>query len=356
MRIQSDVKLDFEDVLLVPQRSSLSTRAEVILEREYRFPHSKREWTGIGVISANMDAVGTFAMAKELAKHNMLTALHKHYPEDELVNFFHENPELQNNVFYTVGSSEEDWKKLIRVRMELFKRGGPWTLDEFPKFLNIDVANGYTETFVDSVKKYRKEYPDTVIMAGTVVTANMTEELILSGADIARIGIGGGSCCITRLVAGVGVPQLSAVDECSFAAHGNPRGHVCSDGGCAYPGDVVKAFAVGADFVMLGGMFSGTDECSGDWVEKNGEKYLKFYGMSSKDAQLKYNGGLASHRASEGKTVYVKYKGPASDVVQEILGGLRSACTYVGANRLKDLPKCAKFIKVNRTHNKTFGE
>ena len=222
------------------------------------------------------------------------------------------------------------------------------------KFLCIDVANGYREDFINAVKRYRETFKEKIIIAGNVATREMTEALILAGADIVKIGIGPGSVCTTRSVAGVGYPQLSSISECSDAAHGL-GGHVMADGGCKYPGDVSKAFGAGADFVMLGGMFAGHEESGGELVEdENGVKYKDFYGMSSTKAQQTYYGDLAEHRAPEGKKVRLKYKGPLDTTVQAILGGVRSACSYVGAKTLKDLPKCTTFIRVTQTTNEIF--
>lgn len=349
LRIREGIKYDFDDVLIVPQRSALESRSQVDLVRRFTFPHSKIELECVPIIAANMSTVGTFAMAKAFANEKMLVALHKHYSVDQLVHFFEEHPlnTAKDYVFYTVGSSNNDFEKLKKLQISLGK--------EFPKLLCIDVANGYLESFTKVVKKYRSLLPNSVIMAGNVVTSNMAEELILSGADIVKVGIGSGSVCTTRIKTGVGWPQLSATSECAFAVHGKPDGHICSDGGCNNTGDIAKAFAAGADFVMVGGLVSGCDECEGEWIEENGTKYLKFFGMSSKDAQEQFNGGLSSYKASEGKTVKVPSKGPVSEILQDIAGGVRSACTYVGAKRLKDLPKCSEFIHVTKTHNTVFG-
>ena len=219
----------------------------------------------------------------------------------------------------------------------------------------IDVANGYTESFVSFVAKMRERYPHLVIMAGNVVTGEMTEELILSGADIVKVGIGPGSVCTTRKMTGVGYPQLSAIIECADAAHGL-EGHICADGGCTTPGDIAKAFGGGADFVMLGGMLAGHDECGGETVEREGQKFQRFYGMSSKAAMEKYAGGVAQYRAAEGKEVLVPYRGPVAATVQEILGGVRSACTYVGARRLRELSKRTTFVRVTQQLNEVFGK
>jgi GMP reductase len=283
-----------------------------------------------------MDHIGTVAMARELDKHNMITCLHKYTAPDQI-----DNSIPSNGVALTVGLKDQDWSML-----DLLLRGNPDIM-----FICIDVANGYSERFSKYVKEVRKNWPDKVIIAGNVVTGEMTEELILNGADIVKVGIGPGSVCTTRLQTGVGYPQLSAVIECADAAHG-VGGFIMADGGCTCPGDVAKAFGGGADFVMLGGMLAGHDECSGQVV--GGQK--QFYGMSSSVAMDKYSGGVANYRSSEGKCVKVPYRGPVSDTVKGILGGLRSACTYTGARTIKQMPKCATFVRVNQQSNEIFGK
>jgi GMP reductase len=363
MRIEEDVKLDFCDVLIKPKRSEIPSRANVDLSKYYVFKNSGNKWSGVPIIAANMDTVGTFAMAKSLSGFDMQTCLHKHYSNDQLIDFFSSeegSKKLQKNIFYTLGISEDDFSKFAYI-YDVVNKG--------IQNVCIDVANGYSAFFVDRVKKFRELYPSVNIMAGNVATPEMVQELIFNGVDIVKIGIGPGSVCITRKIAGVGYPQLSSIIECADAAHGL-GGHVCADGGCQMPGDIAKAFGAGADFVMLGGMFSGYDECEGDWeynyeleeIKQGKSEWvrkekinLKFYGMSSKDAMEKYSGGVANYRAAEGKMVSVPYKGKVENIVQEILGGLRSACTYVGATKLKDLSKCTTFVKVNRTHNTQFG-
>lgn len=349
MRLEADVKLDFKDVLIRPKRSTLFSRKIVDLNRTYKFKHSKNEWTGIPVIAANMDATGTFAIAEAFSKHCMVVALHKHYPVEELINFYNKHDaDFFNNIFYSIGIVAKDKAKLKEV---LEKVNEPDKL----KNICIDVANGYNELFVDFVKNIRQEYPDKTIMAGNVVTGEMVEALILAGADIVKVGIGPGSTCITRKITGVGYPQLSAIIECADAAHGLGA-LICADGGCTVPGDVVKAFGAGADFVMLGGMLAGTEESGGKLIERNGEKFKEFYGMSSETAMARYSGGVADYRTSEGKTVEVPYTGNVESIIQAILGGLRSACTYIGAARLKDLSKCTTFVRVTKQLNAVFDD
>ena len=346
MRIESDVKFDFKDVLLRPKRSTLGSRANVDLNRLYSFRHARLEMPVVPVIAANMDTVGTFEMARSLARHKILTAIHKHYPVDELAAFFgQEGDGPHRYAFYSLGILDSDLQKFDQV----WGRTGGGI-----RWVCIDVANGYTEAFIDFVKRFRDRYPDVVVMAGNVVTADITEELILAGVDIVKVGIGPGSVCTTRKMTGVGYPQLSAIIECADAAHGL-GGHICGDGGCTVPGDVVKAFGGGADFVMLGGMLAAHDESGGEVVEHEGASYRKFYGMSSEEAMTRYAGGVATYRASEGKSTMLPARGPVDTTVQGILGGLRSACTYVGARKLKDLSKCTTFVRVTQQINDVFG-
>ncbi|WHF50762.1 GMP reductase [Chryseobacterium gotjawalense] len=345
MRIETELKLGFKDVMIRPKRSTLKSRSQVSLERIFTFRNSQKKWTGVPIIAANMDTVGTFEMAEALAKDQIITAIHKHYTLSEWSDFL-ENQEdsIYDYIALSTGISKADEEKIQQI------------VQAHPKinFLCIDVANGYSEHFVSFVKKMRQIFPDKTIIAGNVVTGEMVEELILAGADIIKVGIGPGSVCTTRIKTGVGYPQLSAIVECADAAHGL-GGHIISDGGCKVPGDVAKAFGGGADFVMLGGMFAGHDESGGEIVEENGKKYRLFYGMSSQTAMDKHSGGVAEYRASEGKTVKVTYKGAVAETVKDILGGVRSTCTYVGASQLRELSKRTTFIRVAEQENQVFG-
>jgi GMP reductase len=335
MRIEDEIKLDFKDVLIRPKRSTLSSRKEVDLTRTYKFKHSRAEWTGVPVMAANMDGVGTLEMAAALQQHNMFTCTVKSYDEGDFggidIDF--------DNFAVSTGTSSGDFNKLKRI----------FAVYPELKFICIDVANGYQEIFADYVARVREEFPTKTIIAGNVVTADMTQELILRGADIVKVGIGPGSVCTTRVQTGVGYPQLTAIIECADAAHGLGA-HIIGDGGCTCPGDVAKAFGAGADFVMLGGMLAGHDE-GGGTVE---DGKITFYGMSSDTAMDKHSGGVASYRSSEGRTVTVPYKGTVENTVLDLLGGLRSSCTYVGAPSLKQLSKCTTFIRVNRQINDVF--
>jgi len=345
MHIEQDIKLGFKDVLIRPKRSTLKSRSEVSLERTYKFAASGQTWTGVPVIAANMDTVGTFEMAAQLATHKMLTAVHKHYTEQEWSDFLaSQNDEIYNHIMISTGTSDADFTRVVNI------------IKANPKlrFLCIDVANGYSEAFLTFLRKARQTLPEIIIVAGNVVTGEMTEELILSGADIVKVGIGPGSVCTTRVKTGVGYPQLSASIECADAAHGL-KGHIVSDGGCTCAGDVSKAFGSGADFVMLGGMLAGHDQSGGQLVERDGKQYKQFYGMSSSTAMTKHSGGVAEYRASEGKTVEVPYRGHVDNTVQDVLGGVRSTCTYVGAATLKELSKRTTFIRVQEQENQIFG-
>ncbi|AJR04159.1 GMP reductase [Siansivirga zeaxanthinifaciens] len=345
MRIEYDIKLGFKDVMIRPKRSTLKSRSEVSLEREFKFLHSSITWTGIPIIAANMDTVGTFEMAKALAQKDLFTAIHKHYAITDWNIFASNNPELlSKNIAVSTGISEADTEKLKAIL----------NFNPNINFICIDVANGYSEYFSEFVKKTRDLYPDKVIIAGNVVTGEMVEELLLSGADIVKVGIGPGSVCTTRVKTGVGYPQLSAIIECADAAHGL-GGQIISDGGCTIPGDIAKAFGAGADFVMLGGMLAGHTESGGEIIEIDGKPYRKFYGMSSSTAMEKHTGGVAEYRASEGKTVEVPFRGDVENTLQDILGGLRSTCTYVGAQRLKELTKRTTFIRVNEQENRVYN-
>tara|TARA_R110002126_G_scaffold224174_3_gene369122 strand:- start:7672 stop:8709 length:1038 start_codon:yes stop_codon:yes gene_type:complete len=345
MRIENDLKLGFKDVMIRPKRSTLKSRSQVNLEREFKFLHSDVVWKGIPIMAANMDTVGTFEMAKTLAKHNLFTAIHKHYSLDEWRDFAKKSSEnILRNIAVSTGTGTEDSGKVKTI------------LAEFPQinFICIDVANGYSEHFVNFVKKMRGNHPNKVIIAGNVVTGEMVEELLLAGADIIKVGIGPGSVCTTRVKTGVGYPQLSAIIECADAAHGM-GGQIISDGGCKIPGDLSKAFGGSADFVMLGGMLAGHTESGGALVEKEGKKFKAFYGMSSETAMHKHSGGVANYRASEGKTVEVPFRGDVTHTITDILGGIRSTCTYVGASRLKELTKRTTFIRVQEQENQVYS-
>ena len=343
MRIEEEVKLDYSDVLFRPKRSTLKSRKEVDLSRTYKFKHSNREWSGVPIIASNMDGVGELSIAKNLAKFNIITSLTKQHDIDS-INSFSEIKDIYNYVAVSCGTSQDSYDRLNSIISQ----------HTYMQFICIDVANGYSENFSSFVSLVREKYPSKTIIAGNVVTADMAQELILSGADIVKVGIGGGSVCTTRIQTGVGYPQLSAVMECADAAHGL-GGHMIADGGCTCPGDVAKAFGGGADFVMLGGMLAGHLEGGGEIISDNGKDYIEFYGSSSEEANDKHYGGLDEYRSAEGKKVRIPYRGYLNDTVKDILGGIRSTCTYVGAPSLKQLSKCTTFVRVSNQYNDTFG-
>ena len=326
MRIEEDVKLDFNDVLIRPKRSTLVSRKNAELDRKFTFKYSKHIWKGVPIVASNMDHTGTFDMWSVLSSQNMLTALCKfeEYPVDD-------NILGLSYLMKTIGLDDD-------------------LVFDSPQWLCIDIANGYTERFIDYINIVREKHSNSIIVAGNVCTPEATEQIVLAGADVVKIGIGPGSVCTTRKMTGVGYPQLSCVIECADAAHGL-EGHVMSDGGCISPGDIAKAFGGGADFVMLGGMLAGHDECQGEIEEGN----MIFYGMSSEEAQVKHYGEKKQYKASEGKVVQVPYRGSVKKTIEEILGGLRSSCTYAGAQTLKALPKCTTFVRVNRQLNEVFN-
>ena len=382
MRIEEDMKLDYKDVLIRPKRSTLGSRKDVDLVRGFTFRNYKgprpvaRHYRGVPIMASNMDGLGTFQMADTLAKQSIMTCLVKTYSVNELVGYFDQDdrshdPARTEYVAMSIGITDADHAKFRNVYEQVNDR---------LKYVCIDVANGYSSRFRDVVAEFRTLYPNIVIIAGNVVTGEMTEELILAGADIVKVGIGPGSVCTTRIQTGVGYPQLSAVIECADAAHGL-GGHVIADGGCTCPGDVAKAFAGGADFVMLGGMLAGHDEGGGEVIEKyykTGEwvkdvmtvdsiekvswkdgierkKFVQFYGMSSDAANTKHFGGLKDYRSSEGREVLVPYRGPVEPTIQDLLGGLRSTCTYAGAQRLKHLMRCTTFVRCTQQFNSVYA-
>lgn len=346
MRIEQELKLGFKDVLFRPKRSTLKSRSQVDLSREFTFKHSGRQWSGVPVIAANMDSVASFEMAAALAEHQVMTAVHKHYSVEQWAEFVSgATKNTLNNVFVSTGTSDADFQKTKDIM----------ALSDDLIFICIDIANGYSEHLVEYVQRVRAEFPTKVISAGNVVTGDMVEELILAGADIVKVGIGPGSVCTTRVKTGVGYPQLSAIIECADAAHGL-GGRIIGDGGCACAGDVSKAFGGGADFVMLGGMLAGHSESGGEVVEKDGQSFMKFYGMSSQSAMSKHSGGVAKYRAAEGKTVLLPFRGSVHETISDILGGVRSTCTYVGAAQLKELTKRTTFIRVQEQENNVYGK
>lgn len=345
MKIDSTPKLDFNNVLIKPQRTTITSRSQVDLSRDFIFPHSKSKWKGIPIIAANMDTTGTFDILNVLSQHKLLTCLHKFYSLEHYENYFNKLNEYQKNYsIVSTGISESDFNNLCNIMDNI--KGLRW--------ICIDVANGYMQKMTAFCLKVRNRFPNHIIIAGNVATGEMTQELIINGkVDIVKIGIGPGSACTTRLKTGVGVPQLSAIIDCADAAHGC-GGFIIGDGGITSPGDLAKAFGGGADFVMCGGVFSGHYENPGEIINENGKKYKRFYGMSSKEAMEKHYGKMEKYRSSEGRELKVPYKGLLSDTVLDYLGGLRSTCAYVNAYKIKHLPKCTTFMLVSQQLNTYF--
>ena len=346
MRINYDAKLNFEDVLLQPKRSTLSSRKDVDTTRNFTFRNSGRQMNFIPIFASNMDGVGTFSMAKEMQKHKMMTVITKTTNIEEWRKAVGNGVRLQS-VSVCTGTNimwdkdAQDWKTMQDV------------LKSFPdiKMITVDVANAYHQNMVDFIKKVRDDYPDKVIIAGNVVTPEMTEELIINGADVVKIGIGPGSVCTTRTMTGVGVPQFSAILDCADAANG-VDGHIMADGGCVYPGDIAKAFGGGAHMVMIGGMLAGHDESEQEVVDGK----IEFYGMSSDRAREKHGKRKDGYRGNEGRLISLPHRGPVAPTLEDILGGIRSTCTYIGARRLKDMPKCASFVTTNNVINRVYEQ
>lgn len=340
MKILDDIKLDFTDVLILAKRSQYSSRSEVSLERTFKFKYSPHTWTGVPIMVSNMDTTGTIEMALEMQKHKVLTCLHKYYTLDDLKDTCID----MRYCAISTGIGEADLENLDKI-VKLLK----------PYFICIDVANGYMTKFIETCRKIREKYPETILIAGNVCTSEGVLDLVMNGkVDIVKVGIGSGSCCTTRKQTGIGMPQLSAVIECADTAHGMDA-HIISDGGLQVVGDFSKAYGGGSDFVMSGSMFAGHTESGGDLIEENDKKYKIFYGMSSSTAMNKYSGGVAQYRSSEGKTVKIEYRGDVKNTILDICGGIRSTMTYIGAKKIKDIPKCTTFIRVNRQLNQIYN-
>jgi len=335
------MKLDFSNVLIRPQKTTLCSRKQVNLLTNYKFKHSNKKWEGIPIIATNMDTISTIDMYNSLSKHKLITCFHKYIDVSQLV-YYKCDPNL---FMLSTGISKDDYDSLVRD-INYLKINGIQV-----KQVCVDVANGYMQVLVDFCKNLREDYPEMIIAAGSVVTEEMVEELITEAkVDIVRVGIGSGSVCTTRLQTGVGMPQLSAVLECAKMAK-KLGARVISDGGICCPGDIGKAFGAGADYVMIGSMFSGHDECAGEIIVEDGKKYKTYYGMSSDTAMNKYHNGVAKYRSSEGKTVKVPYKGKVENTVLDMLGGLRSTCTYVDAHNLYELSSKVTFMEVYNVVN-----
>jgi GMP reductase len=376
-KIIDEIKLGFDDVLILPQRSTLTSRSEISLERTFHFYHSTRTWTGVPIICANMSFC-SFDIARALAKHKMIACLHKYHTVDELCDYFISYPDHLEYTFVSIGYKKSDLNHLLELKNKLGKQPN----------ICIDVPNGHMDVFVKYCHKVREHFPESIIIAGNVTNTSSTQELIIyGGVDIVKCGVGGGSACLSRFVTGCGYPQLSCCLENAHVSHGLQNGNkrlglICSDGGHKNPGDVCKALCAGSDFVMLGGYFAGVEECQGEWkYEWKGGAYpgatkewwqpfdpgsdaekrkteFTYYGMSSHHSQEMYEDSIKQYRASEGTKIVVPYKGPLDKISQELLGGIRSCCCYIGSNSIKNMSKCGQFCKVNQIHsnkNPVFG-
>lgn len=371
MQILEKTELDFSDVLIKPRRSTLSSRADVDINRKYKFKWTSSVAYGTGIMQSNMGTIGTFDVSRKMLKGGLFACLHKHHDIQDLIDFYKSlDPDTEwNRCFISIGLKDNGLEKVRKLKEMVFVN------EEYDPSICIDVPNGYIPQVKELVIKVRKEFPHSIIMVGNVVTGDIVEDLILSGADIVKVGIGNGSNCLTRRQTGVGRPQFSTIVECADAAH-QVGGMVCADGGITCPGDIGKAFGAGADFIMIGGLYAGTDEADGEIIEKTyltternlettcglkshdkvyeTKKFKMFYGMSSTLAQEKFGNGKPKYRASEGRVTLVPYVGSVDDVNEEFLGGLRSTMTYIGAAKLKDIPKCCVFYKVNNQLNRMY--
>lgn len=329
--------LDFNDVLLIPQLNTknIKSRQDIVLKTTYTFANEswKNDWTGIPIIASNMSTIGTIQMYKTLSKFQLITCFSKHIPVDQFP--IDMNPDY---FMISTGISNADLNRLEQIMQKIVV-----------KFICIDVANGYLQQVQDVTQQIRAKYPMCILIVGNVCTPDAVQALKEAGADIVKCGIGSGSCCTTRIKTGCGLPQLTTIRLCS-----SNHCPIISDGGIKCPGDIVKAFASGSEFVMLGGILAGHDECDGEIIEKNNKKFKCCYGMASKKAMNRY-GGSTNYKTAEGKEVLTPYKGPVESTIQDILGGLRSACTYLNAKSLSELTK-SYMIEVNQQYNNMFDK
>lgn len=368
MLIIDEPQLDFDDVLIQPKRSDLNSRSEVNLYRNIGF-HSytrdvrgKKIWslnfTCIPITCANMATVGNVECVKQLVLNGYMGTLDKHISEDDIRKLYEDiwketHIDTSDHQKYTLTRDRISVSIGIRESLDMLQNLSRDS-EVTPNIVTIDVPNGYCPKLIDRIREVREILPYCFIIAGNVVTSDRVYDILNSGADCVKIGIGPGSACRTREVTGVGRPQLSTIIECADAAH-HLNKYVMADGGCKVVGDICKAFCGGADFVMTGSMFAGCDESTGSVFERNGRKYKEYYGMSSKLAQERHFGGFKSNiRASEGREKLVPYKGPIKGIIEDINGGLRSTATYIGCHQIENLSKHTTFYRVNRQLNTVF--
>ena len=332
--LTQDKKLEFSEVLIKPRPSELASRSDVNLKVAYICKHSKRQIRGCPVIVSNLDSTGTIEMARITNNYGMFVCLHKYIEMEDLTKWFVDIASQRS--FVTIGTStgEIDKIKHLSEYVDNFK---PSYFDK----ICIDAPNGYTYEFLDMIKYVRTLFPHKIIMAGNVCDPIGVENIIKAGADIAKCGIASGGLCTTKYKTGIGYPQFSVALECGQAAQ-ELNALCCSDGGVQHTADICKALGAGSHFVMAGSLFTGYDECNAEVVDGK----QKVYGMSSKEANDKYNGGLREYRAAEGMVKYVEQKGSVLKLVGDICGGLASCCTYTNTKNLENLHKNCTFIRV----------
>ena len=320
--------LTFDDVLISPNYSGLASRKLSDIRFNY-----KDLYLDTPIISAPMDTISGVEMCIKMAQLGGLGILHRFWSIEDNVKAY---VQIHHNLFdfgrfcnvgVAVGSSEREWERVT----QLYQHGA--------RIFCVDVAHGHSKTCGDMVKNIKELNTNNFVIAGSVATGAGADYLVGCGADLIRVGIGGGSVCLTRQKTGIGVPQLGAIMECARAS----KKPIIADGGIRTAGDACKAIAAGASLVMLGGMLAGTDETPGQEV---GDTKI-FRGMASKEVNEEYYGEMPLWKTAEGVQTHVKKRGPVSSVINDIVGGLKSSLSYVGVNNIEDYQKRATFIKVS---------
>ena len=345
--------LTFDDVLLIPAESHVLPN-EVDLSTQL----ADNIKLNIPLISAGMDTVTEGAMAIAMALQGGLGVVHKN------MSIQAQASEVANVKSVVVPSNAtkaavDDQNRLlcaaaVGVTSDTFERAEA-LLEAGADAIVIDTAHGHSAGVLRKIKEFREHFPKQTLIAGNVATGDATRALFDAGVDVVKVGIGPGSICTTRIVAGVGVPQITAIYDAASAAREYHK-PIIADGGIKYSGDVVKALAAGGNAVMLGSMLSGTTEAPGDIFEDNGKKYKRYRGMGSVGAMAQahgssdryFQGGVneANKLVPEGIEARVEYKGDVSDVVFQIDGGLRSGMGYCGAANISELIEKAQFVQI----------
>ena len=337
-KIDREIKLDFKDVLIKPKPSSTPiTRADVNLNVNYG------HFTGVPLIISEMVSIGTYKIAKALKDQNIITFIHKEYSSKEHIenlSYFEDT----SHIGLSVGIKKNEISKIKSVLKE-----------RSVGFINLHIANAYAnlQGIEKTIKSFKDDFPDIPLSAGMVCTPNITKFIAECGADIIRVGLGSGAACKTRSEVGVGFPQLSAVKECKNMADIYKK-PIISDGGIVTAGDVAKAIGIGASYVVLGRIVSGSEECD-NIVEKYGQKYVNFYGLGSTRQYETHGISEKEYRPNEGRELFIPVKGSVNNIINQIKGGLRSACTYVGTTELSELYNNSSFIRVNNQINETMS-